>query len=244
MSAATLEGGAHDAALLSDVETFCRRFIAYPSPNAAVAHVLWLAHTHAMDAWESTPRIAFLSPEPGSGKTRALEISELLVPNPILGISATSAYLFRRISDEAGLPTVLYDEIDTVFGPKAKGDNEEIRAVLNAGHRKGAFAGRCVVRGKSVETEELPCYAAVAVARLGWLPDSLLTRSVIIRMHRRAAFARQWCACRRRSMAMAITALCGSSLVRLARRGLRSMSVTDSTVGRRCIVLMRPVSFA
>jgi hypothetical protein len=30
MSAATLEGGAHDAALLSDVETFCRRFIAYP----------------------------------------------------------------------------------------------------------------------------------------------------------------------------------------------------------------------
>ena len=35
-----------------------------------------------MDEWESTPRLAFLSPEPGSGKTRALEISETLVPRP------------------------------------------------------------------------------------------------------------------------------------------------------------------
>jgi hypothetical protein len=48
----------------------------------------------------------------------------------------------------------LYDEIDTVFGPKAK-DNEEIRGLLNAGHRKCAVAGRCVVRGKTVETEEI-----------------------------------------------------------------------------------------
>ena len=37
-------------------------------------------------------------------------------------------------------PTLLYDEIDIVYGPKAKG-NEELRAVLNAGHRRGATAG-------------------------------------------------------------------------------------------------------
>ena len=29
-----------------------------------VAHVLWIAHTWLMECWESTPRIAFLSPEP------------------------------------------------------------------------------------------------------------------------------------------------------------------------------------
>ena len=73
-----------------------------------------------MDAWESTPRIAFLSPEPGSGKTRALEITELLVPNPVEAINVTPAYLFRKVTDPAGLPTILHDEIDTVFGPKAK----------------------------------------------------------------------------------------------------------------------------
>ena len=76
------------------------------------------------------------------------------------------------------------DEIDTVFGPKAK-DNEEVRGWLNAGHARGAMAGRCVMRGKVVETEELPAYCAVALAGLGWLPDTILTRSVIIRMRRR-----------------------------------------------------------
>ena len=82
--------------------------------------------------------------------------------------------------------TLLYDEIDTVFGPKAR-ENEELRGLLNAGHRKGAVAGRCVVRGKTIETEEIAAYAAVAMAGLGWLPDTILSRSVIIRMRRRHA---------------------------------------------------------
>jgi hypothetical protein len=43
-----------------------------------------------------------------------------------------------------------------------------------------------VIRGKTVETEELPAYCAVALAGLGNLPDTILTRSVVIRMRRRA----------------------------------------------------------
>jgi phage/plasmid primase-like uncharacterized protein len=171
--------------ILDAVYEFLGRFVAYPSDDARVAHVLWIAHAHMMDAWESTPRIAFLSPEPGSGKTRALEITETLVPRPVEAVSATPAYLFRKVSDEAGPPTLLYDEIDTVFGPRAK-ENEEIRGMLNAGHRRGAIAGRCVVRGKSVETEELPAYCAVALAGLDDLPDTIRSRTVVIRMRRRA----------------------------------------------------------
>lgn len=56
--------------------------------------------------------------------------------------------------------------MDTVFGPKAK-DNEDARGMLNAGHRRGAVAGRCVMKGKTVETEELPAYCAVALAGSG-----------------------------------------------------------------------------
>ena len=138
-----------------------------------------------MDYWDSTPRIAFLSPEPKSRKTRALEVSELLVPRPVEAVNVSAAYLFRKVASQEGRPTILFDEIDTVFGPRAK-DNEEIRGLLNAGHRKGAVAGRCVVRGKIVETEELPAYCAVALAGLGDLPDTILTRSVIVRMRRRA----------------------------------------------------------
>jgi Protein of unknown function (DUF3631) len=173
------------AELLDAVHAFLKRFVAYPSRDAAVAHTLWIAHTHLMDAWESTPRLSFLSPEPGSGKTRALEITETLVPRPIASVNATPAYLFRKVSDDAGRPTILYDEIDTLFGPKAK-DNEEVRGLINAGHRRGATAGRCVVRGKIIETEELPAYCAVALAGIGNLPDTIITRSVVIRMRRRS----------------------------------------------------------
>ena len=129
--------------LLDEVETFLARFVVYPSEFARIAHVLWIFHTHCMDEWDSTPRIAFVSPEPESGKSRALEVSEPLVPRPIESVNATPAYLFRKVSDPDGLPTILYDEIDTVFGPRAK-DNEEVRGFLNAGHRRGAMAGRCV----------------------------------------------------------------------------------------------------
>jgi hypothetical protein len=89
-----------------------------------VAHTLWIGHAWFMDEWESTPRIAFLSPEPGSGKSRALEVTEPLVPRPLHAVNASPAALFRVVSDEAGPPTILFDEIDTVFGPKAK-DNED-----------------------------------------------------------------------------------------------------------------------
>jgi Protein of unknown function (DUF3631) len=173
------------AEILDTVHGFLGSFVVYPSKEAHDAHTLWVAHTHAMDAWESTPRIAFLSPEPKSGKTRALEVSELLVPNAVEAINVTPAYLFRKVGSENGAPTILFDEIDTVFGPKAK-DNEEIRGLLNAGHRRGAVTGRCVTKGKIIETEEIPAYCAVALAGLGWLPDTILTRSVIIRMRRRA----------------------------------------------------------
>jgi hypothetical protein len=173
------------AELLDEVEDFLARFVVYPSKAARIAHTLWIAHTWFMDCWESTPRIAFLSPEPGSGKTRALEVTEPLVPRPVLAVNTTPAYLFRKVSDKAGPPTILYDEIDTVFGPKAK-DNEDVRGMLNAGHRRGAVAGRCVMKGKTVVTEELPAYCAVALAGLDDLPDTIHTRSVIIRMRRRA----------------------------------------------------------
>ena len=170
---------------LDRVHAFIGRFVAYPSPDAQAAHALWIAHAHLMDHWDSTPRLAFLSPEPGSGKSRALEVTALLVPRAVETVNATPAYLFRKVADPDGAPTLLYDEIDTVFGPRAK-DNEDVRGMLYAGHRKGAVAGRCFKKGNIIETEELPAYCAVALAGLGNLPDTITSRSVIVPMRRRA----------------------------------------------------------
>jgi hypothetical protein len=170
--------------LLAAVHAFLGRFVSYPDEHSHVAHTLWCVHAHLMHLWDSTPRLAFLSAEPASGKSRALEITKLLVPNPVQAINVTPAYLFRKVGNAEGSVTLLHDEIDTVFGPKAK-ENEDIRGFMNAGHRRGATSGRCVVRGVTVMTEDIPAYCALAVAGLGWLPDTLMSRAVVIRMRRR-----------------------------------------------------------
>ena len=178
--------GIDGAELLDQVYGFLSRFVCYPSKEAHAAHVLWVAHTHLMSAWETTPRLAFLSPEPASGKTRALEITELLVPRPTPAINVSPAYLVRKVQDEDGLPAILFDEIDAVFGRKAQEGSEDVRSLLNAGYRRGATVGRCAMRGSIAVPEELPAFCAVALAGLNDLPDTIHSRAVVIRMRRRA----------------------------------------------------------
>ncbi|MFJ6294691.1 DUF3631 domain-containing protein [Streptomyces griseoviridis] len=173
------------AALLTEVEAFHRRFNVFPTEAAYVAVALWDAHAHLLDCFDSTPRLAFLSPEPGSGKSRALEVVETLVPAPMTAVNASAAALFRSVSNPNGRPTILFDEIDTIFGPKA-GDNEELRGFLNAGHRRTGVTYRCIGDGGNQTVQAFPSYCAVAVAGLGNLPDTVMTRAIVIRMRRRA----------------------------------------------------------
>ncbi|MER5300174.1 DUF3631 domain-containing protein [Streptomyces lasiicapitis] len=173
------------AALLDEVEAFHRRFNVFPTDAAYVAVALWDAHAHLIDAFDGTARLAFLSPEPGSGKSRALEIVETLTPRAATTVNASANALFRLVEADAGTPTLLFDEIDTVFGPKA-GGNEEVRGFLNSGYRRGAKSLRCVGDGSNQSTEWFSSFCAVAMAGLGSLPDTILTRSVIIRMRKKA----------------------------------------------------------
>jgi hypothetical protein len=172
------------AELLDQVAAMLGRYIAFPSPATLTAVTLWAAHCHAVAAFESTPRLALLSPEKGSGKTRTLEVLELLVPRPMHAVNATAAALFRAV--EAHQPTLLFDEADTYFGPMARGEHEELRGLVNAGHRKGAVAYRCVGEPARMEVKAFPAFCAVAIAGIGDLPPTILDRAVLVRMRRRA----------------------------------------------------------
>jgi len=173
------------AEVLGAVLAVLKTFVVYPSLHAAVAHALWIAHTHMMEIWESTPRIMFVSPEPESGKSRALEITEMLVPRPIEAVNVSAAYLFRSVASEDGPPTLLLDEADTVFDVRAK-QHEDVRGFINIGHRRGGKYCRCAVHGKAIVLEEYPAFAAVAIAGLGAMPQTITSRSIVVRMRRRA----------------------------------------------------------
>jgi hypothetical protein len=170
--------------VLDDVASWLAAHVAYASEHYARVVALWAAHTHALDAAASTPRLAFVSPEPGSGKTRSLELLELLVYRGRHVLSMTPAALFRIV--EAARPTILLDEVDAIFGRHASKDHEDLRALINAGHRPGATVMRVVGDGGSMRPHEFRAYCAVALAGLGQLPTTIASRSITIPMRRRA----------------------------------------------------------
>lgn len=170
--------------LLDSVRELLVEYVAFPSDAAADAVTLWAQHAHAVESFESTPRLALLSPEKQTGKTRTLEVLDQLVPVPMHAVNCTSAAMFRAVA--AKRPTLLFDEADTYFGVRMRTEHEELRGLVNAGHRKGAVAYRVVGEGGGMQVREFPAFAAVAIAGIGELPDTILDRAVVIRMRRRS----------------------------------------------------------
>jgi hypothetical protein len=171
------------AQLLSDVRTFIGRFCAFPDEHALVAVTLWAAHAHIVEHFHTTPRLALLSPEVGSGKTRVLEILDLLVPESLLTLNASPAAIFRSLAKRR--ITLLFDEVDAIWSTRGQSDShEDLRALLNAGYKRGSTIPRCV--GPSHQVVEFEVFCPVALAGLGDLPDTIMSRAVIIRMRRRA----------------------------------------------------------
>lgn len=176
------------AVVLDEVAAFMGQYLHLPSRHALTVLVLWATHTWASTAFYVTPRIVLDSPEPGSGKTRVLELLALLCHGAKLTLSTTTAALYRRIAAAEGEPpTVLQDEADAVFGRSNNPQAEDLRALFNAGYKAGATVDRCEGDSKNMKVVEFPVFAPVALAGLaGKMPATITTRSVTIHMRRRA----------------------------------------------------------
>lgn len=169
--------------LLNRTEEFISRYVALPSSAALSACTLWAAHTWAIDAFQSTPRLLIKSAEKQSGKTRLQEVLELVVARPRAAANVTTPALFRMIGDDDP-PTILLDEIDTIFGKNAPEGSEDLRGLINAGHRRGRPVIRC--QGPTHEPREFASFAPMVLGGIGSAPDTVEDRSVIIVMRRRA----------------------------------------------------------
>jgi len=171
--------------ILDEMTAFVSRYNAFPSEHCAPMLALWYAHTHAAEHFYVTPRLILDSAEPGSGKTRVLEVAQFLVAAPEMTISATTAALFRMVSD--GPITILFDEVDAIFNPRAGGNYEDLRALLNAGYKRSATVSRCVGDARAMKVEKFPVYAPAALAGIaGHMPGTITTRAITVHMRRRA----------------------------------------------------------
>ena len=139
-----------------------------------------------MEAWDSTPRIAFLSPEPGSGKTQGAR-GNASFWFPTLSKRSTS----HRLTSFAKLLTRLVRQHCYLM--------RLIRCLVRV-RRTTKRLGGCSTQAIA----RVPLLVAVLCAAkrssprsyrhiarwlwqgLGYLPDTIFTRSVIVKMRRRA----------------------------------------------------------
>ena len=169
-------------ALLDKIVTHLRRYVVMTEAQARV-EALWVAHTHAFEAANTTPYLAVNSPEKQSGKTLLEEVCELLVANPWLTGRVTAAVLIRKIDAEHS--TLLLDESDAAFGSE-KEYAEALRGLLNTGHRRGGKASLCVGQGANITYKDFSTFCPKMIAGIGRLPDTVADRSFPIRLKRAA----------------------------------------------------------
>ena len=170
------------AALLDAVGALLSTYVVFRSTAQRTALVLWIAHAHALKAFEVTAYLNVRSAEKRSGKTRLLETLTELVARPWLTVQPTEAVLFRKIARDA--PTLLLDEVDTIFKGPSTDRTEGLRAVLNSGYRRGATVDRCTGRDKE-KLAAFPVFCAKVLAGIGTLPDTVNDRCIPIVLARR-----------------------------------------------------------
>lgn len=163
------------AELLSEITMQVRRYIIL-ADGAAESVALWVVHAHALDTFGISPRLAITSPRPGCGKTTLLDVLYHLVPRPLLMANISPAAVFRTV--ELARPTLLADEADTWLQ-----GNDELRGILNSGHRRGGSVIRVV--GDDLEPRQFSTWGACAIAMIGRLPGTLADRSIAVALQRK-----------------------------------------------------------
>jgi hypothetical protein len=98
---------------------------------------LWIVHTYAFEAGFISPRLAITSATRRCGKSTLVDILSVLCSRALTADSLTVASTFRAVA--VAKPTLLIDEADTFLK-----DNEELRGILNSGHKATGAVIRAV----------------------------------------------------------------------------------------------------
>lgn len=165
---------------LDRLQALVRKYVVTTDAQRLVIS-LWVVHAHLANRFDQTPYLTVTSPERQCGKSRLLELLELVVPRPWATIMPSEAVLYRKVDAEG--PTLLLDEVDAIFAPKAAERYEALRAILNAGHRRGHTVSRCVNFGQDLQ--EFEVYCPKVLAGIGVLPSTITDRAIPIRLQRK-----------------------------------------------------------
>lgn len=144
---------------------------------------LWSIATHLFGGFDTFPYLAVTSPTKRCGKSRVGELLEFVSANPENTVEISPAALFRLVHEKK--PTLILEEAENLSGKNES--TEALRAILNAGYRKGKKVRRSAKKNEdgSYQVEEFETFCPKVIILIGNLPDTLSDRCIPIRMKRR-----------------------------------------------------------
>jgi hypothetical protein len=164
--------------LLRAVKEAVRRYV-FMSDDQAVAVTLWIVFSWLHEQVTHSPILYVTSAEKDSGKSTLLGVLNFLARRSLQSVDISGPALFRSITKWQ--PTLIVDEADDALA-----DNPDLRSVINSGWTRGQGVIRC--HPDTHEPELFSTFAPKVVAMKGRaLPDTTLSRSIIITMKPRRA---------------------------------------------------------
>src|SRR5215471_11722445 len=166
--------------MLDGLTSFFRQYLACDQHQLNVI-ALWIVHTWCYQHFPTTAYLNIWSAEPESGKTRCLELLNLLSNSPWLATGVLHGTIIdklltpERCTENLGAPhTVLLDDCHHTFGPS---ERQPLIAVLNTGSQK---TGRYILG-----PDEYCLFGPKAFASNEPLLRSLASRCIPINLRRR-----------------------------------------------------------
>lgn len=140
------------------------------SEHGALLAALWVLHTHALDAFDTSPRLVIRSAHPACGKSRLILILSHLAAKPLQLCAAAP----RALVDSLGFtPTLLIDDAATLLR------NPTISTILRNGRQRIAAY---LVRSGGKEAQSVQLFTPAAIAIHGKMPPLLAGRSIELRL--------------------------------------------------------------
>ena len=164
--------------LLRALKEAIQRYV-FMTEEQAVAVALWVVFSWLHEHVTHSPILYVTSAEKDSGKTTLLGVLNFLTRRSLQSVDISGPALFRSITKWQ--PTLIVDEADDALA-----NNADLREVINSGWTRGQGVVRC--HPDTREPELFSTFAPKVVAMKGRnLPDTTLSRSIIITMKPRRA---------------------------------------------------------
>lgn len=166
------------ARLVKDMTDYFRRYIWHTDETTHEILALYAMGTYAARIFRAFPYLS-LNGLAGSGKSNTLDLMYELCFNAVYTANISPSALFRTI--ESTFATCIRDEAEQ-FNKKTPENMDEL-TMLNAGYKSGAKVMRSGKNSQGqFDVEEFDLYSPKIFAGINMLNDTLLTRSILIKM--------------------------------------------------------------